>query len=141
MFFKTRLQELAIVAGCGNFGSIAASKLSDQGKDVVIIDICSDAFNKLNGNYEVEQVEADATDIDILKQCGIEHAPIFISATGDDNTNLMIAEFASEIFKVSKVIARIYDYESKEPLLKEFNITPICSHLLAIKEIEEVFLT
>lgn len=141
MFFKTSQRDSVIIAGCGNVGAGIALKLSEQGKNVVIIDIYIDAFEKLKGNYRIEQIEADATDIDILKQCGIACAATFIAATGDDNTNVMIAEFASEIFKVSKVIARIYDYKSKEQLLKDFNIMPIYPHLLAIKEIEKVFET
>ena len=45
----------------------------------------------------------------LLKQAGIEKADAFCAVTNGDNTNLVSAQAATKIFKVPKVIARVYD--------------------------------
>jgi trk system potassium uptake protein TrkA len=48
-------------------------------------------------------------DLELLKQVGIEKADAFCAVTNGDNTNLISAQVAKKIFKVPKVIARVYD--------------------------------
>ena len=48
-------------------------------------------------------------DLELLKQVGIEKADAFCTVTNGDNTNLISAQVAKKIFKVPKVIARVYD--------------------------------
>lgn len=48
-------------------------------------------------------------DLELLKQAGIEKADAFCAVTNGDNTNLISSQVAKKIFKVPKVIARVYD--------------------------------
>ena len=50
-----------------------------------------------------------ALEIDALIQAGIEHADVFMAATGGDNTNLVIAQLAQRRFDVPKVVVRVTD--------------------------------
>lgn len=126
-----------IVAGCSRFGANIASTLSAQGKDVMVLDINHTAFRKLSHEYSGFTIVADATDIDELTKAGITKADVVVAATHDDNTNIMIAQIASKIFDVPKVISRLYDTE-KEIVFQGFdNIQIIYPSRLSISEFEK----
>ena len=127
-----------IVAGCGRLGAKIASALSAQGKNVVVLDNNSLSFRKLSPDYSGFTIHGDATDIDMLAQAGIEKADVVVAATNDDNTNIMIAQIASKIFNVPKVISRLYDTE-KEIVYQDFTIQLIYPSRLSISEFEKLF--
>lgn len=129
-----------LVAGCSRFGAHIASMLSMQGKDVVLIDSESSSFRKLSPDYSGFTVVADATDIDELIRAGIEKADIVVAATNDDNINIMIAQIASKIFHIPKVISRLYETE-KEIVYQDFKIQIIYPSRLSINEFEKLILT
>jgi len=62
-----------ITAGCGKVGVDIANKLSDHGLNVTVIDKNMVTFSKLNWNMRMIQVMVDATDVNVLQECGIEH--------------------------------------------------------------------
>lgn len=126
-----------IVAGCGRLGANIASVLSAQGKDVVVLDSNSSSFRKLSPDYSGFTIQGDATDIDMLTQAGIDKADVVVAATNDDNTNIMIAQIASKIFTVPKVISRLYDTE-KEIVYQDFTIQLIYPSRLSISEFEKL---
>lgn len=98
-----------IIVGCGRVGSELAKLLSSEGHDVVVIDKNRTAFDRLGGTFNGLSLVGNGFDINLLKQAGIEKAAAFCSVTNGDNTNLISAQVAKKIFKVPKVIARIYD--------------------------------
>jgi trk system potassium uptake protein len=138
MDLSTKKQEMFIIAGCSDVGSSIALDLSKQGKSVMVIDICADSFNKLGGNSRIMQIEADATDIDVLNRCEAAKAEAFLAVTDNDNANIMIAEIARNIFKIPRVMVKIFDVRNKGSLLADYKITQIDPHLLAIKEFERI---
>lgn len=126
-----------IVAGCSRFGASIASMLSSQGKDVVILDNNNSSFRKLSPDYSGFTVLADAADIDELTKANIEKADVLVAATDDDNTNIMIAQIASKIFNVPRVISRLYDTE-KEMIFQDFDVQIIYPSRLSICEFEKL---
>lgn len=98
-----------IIVGCGRVGSELARLLSNEGHNVVIIDKNQASFDRLGGAFNGLTLVGNAFDVALLKQAGIEKADAFCAVTNGDNTNLISAQVAKKIFKVSKVIARIYD--------------------------------
>ncbi|MGC1377430.1 MAG: TrkA family potassium uptake protein, partial [Anaerolineales bacterium] len=44
-----------------------------------------------------------------LIEAGVEHADVFVAASSSDNANIVAARIARNIFKVPRVIARLYD--------------------------------
>lgn len=98
-----------IIVGCGRVGSELAKLLSMEGHNVVVIDKEPDAFDRLGGTFNGLALAGSGFDLELLKQAGIEKADAFCALTNGDNTNLVSAQVAKKIFKVPKVIARVYD--------------------------------
>jgi trk system potassium uptake protein TrkA len=90
-------------------GSELAKLLSGEGHNVVVIDKSQTAFDRLGGTFNGLTLVGNGFSLSLLKQAGIEKADAFCSVTNGDNTNLVSAQVAKKIFKVPKVIARVYD--------------------------------
>lgn len=98
-----------IIIGCGRVGSELAKLLSNEGHNVVIIDKNNSSFDRLSATFNGLTLVGNGFDLNLLKQAGIEKADALCSVTNGDNTNLISAQVAKKIFKVPKVIARVYD--------------------------------
>jgi trk system potassium uptake protein TrkA len=79
----------------------------------------------------------DATEMNVLNSAEIEKATAIISVTNKDNTNIMVAQLAKEMFSIERVIARLYDPEC-ECVYREFGIDTICPADLSTKEIDKL---
>lgn len=99
----------AIIIGSGRLGSVLAYTLSNINYDVTVIDQNENAIKNLDVVFGGLTLVGDATDINVLKEAGIEKADIVVVATNNDNVNIMISLIAKEIFNIKKVIARLYD--------------------------------
>ena len=134
---KKKNKKYIIIAGCGRLGANIASLYSLRGYNAVIIDNRSDAFRKLSLDYSGFSIEADATDIDVLKKSGIATAEIVVAVTDDDNANIMISQIAKQIFDVPVVIARIYDAEKKK-ISEGYDIHTIDPSKLSMEALEQL---
>lgn len=127
-----------IILGCGRMGSTMAMTLARQGHNVTIIDQNQDAFRRLKdytGNIEL----GNGLDPDVLRRAGIEHADVFVTVTNGDNRNITAAQIAQEIFKVPKVLARIYD-PMRAAAYKELGLNTICTTMLGSGVIMDMML-
>ncbi|MFA4854714.1 MAG: TrkA family potassium uptake protein, partial [Candidatus Omnitrophota bacterium] len=68
-----------------------------------------DSFNRLGDSFNGLTMVGNGFDLALLKQSGIEKADAFCAVTNGDNTNLISAQVAKKIFRVPKVLARVYD--------------------------------
>jgi len=98
-----------IIIGCGRVGSELAKLLTNEGHDVVVIDKNQAALSRLGNTFNGIFLVGNGFDLALLRQAGIEKADAFCAVTNGDNTNLISAQVARKIFKVPKVIARVYD--------------------------------
>jgi len=98
-----------IIVGCGRVGSELAKLLASEGHDVVVIDKSAASFERLGAAFNGLTMTGNGFDLALLKQAGVEKASAFCAVTNGDNTNLISAQVAKKIFKVPKVIARVYD--------------------------------
>lgn len=114
-----------VIVGCGRLGSYLANRLSHDGHSVVIIDINESAFDALSGEYSGFRVEGDATEFAVLKQAKTDKADLVITTTREDNINLMIAQVARKIFRVPRVMARVFEAK-REKIYRDFDIETIC---------------
>ena len=126
-----------IIVGCGRLGANLANTLSNNGENVIIIDRDQDAFRKLSPSFGGITVIGDATEITVLDQAEIERAKAIVALTNNDNTNIMVAQLAKELFNIGEVIARIYDPE-RECVYLDFDIETICPAVLSMKEIDKM---
>jgi len=114
-----------VVIGCGKVGSKFAQVLSEEGNDVVVISNDAKSFKNLSPDFSGMTLTGVPIDQDVLKMAGIETADVLVAVTEDDNVNVVVCQVAKEIFKVPKVIARIYN-PSREHVFHEFGLETIC---------------
>jgi trk system potassium uptake protein TrkA len=98
-----------IVMGCGRVGSQVSMVLSTHGHDVTVIDHDNNAENRLNQNFKGRLLKGLGFDRSVLIQAGIEKSDAFAAVSASDNANIVAARIARNIFKVPRVIARLYD--------------------------------
>jgi trk system potassium uptake protein TrkA len=98
-----------IIVGCGRVGAGLAGRLADAGDDVTIIDLKTDAFDRLPEGFQGNAVRADGTDDDVLRRIGIEGSDRFFALTEGDNRNILAAQLAAETFAVPMVVAKVND--------------------------------
>lgn len=137
-FFDMRKKDdYTIIIGCGRLGANLANTLSNEGENVLIMDETKDSFRRLASNYGGLSVVGSGTEFNKLKEAEIERASAVIAVTNDDNTNIMVAQIAREVFNVRKVIARLHDPEC-EIVYQELGIDTICPAVLSAKEIDKL---
>lgn len=98
-----------IIGGCGRVGSTLAVRFAAEGHDVVVIDKDPYSFRRLGSRFPGATVRGMVFDKDALAEAGIDRADAFVAVTSGDNSNVVAATVAREIYRVPKVIARIFD--------------------------------
>ncbi len=98
-----------VIVGCGRVGARVANQLSMQGHEVTVIDRNPLAFERLGAAFRGQTIEGVGFDRDVLIRAGIERSDGFASVTNGDNTNIVSARIARYMFRVPRVITRIYD--------------------------------
>ena len=139
-FFKTARRKgsgYTVIIGCGRLGASLANAISDKDASVMIVDRDERAFRKLGTSYGGLTLTGDATDIAVLRSAEIERADTVVSVTNDDNTNIMVAQIARNVYHIPNVICRLYDPE-REIVYKEFGIDTICPTVLSTREIDRL---
>ena len=95
--------------GCGRVGSELARTLEQQGHTVAVVDQDAAAFRRLGTGFGGRRVTGVGFDRDTLREAGIEEAGAFAAVSSGDNSNIIAARVAREMFGVEHVAARIYD--------------------------------
>jgi len=95
------------IAGAGNVGRYVAKDLKERGNDVVVIEMNKELIDSLRDDYDVSWVEGDACELHTLDAAVLSSCEVVVSATGDDEDNLVIALLAKQEFAVPRVVARV----------------------------------
>jgi trk system potassium uptake protein TrkA len=98
-----------VIMGCGRVGSTLAHSLEQQGHTVAVIDQDPTAFRRLGSGFSGRRVTGIGFDQDTLREAGIEEAGAFAAVSSGDNSNIIAARVAREMFGIENVAARIYD--------------------------------
>lgn len=98
-----------VIMGCGRVGASLARALEKSGHDVSVIDQDETAFRRLGSAFEGDRVLGVGFDRDTLTQARIGEAYAFAAVSSGDNSNILAARVAREVFGVENVVARIYD--------------------------------
>ncbi len=139
MMFNKKRDEYIIIVGCGRLGGSIANLLSKEGKSIVVIDKKESSFTKLSDDFSGFILEANAIELDTLLRAKIDKADVVVAATNDDNTNIMIAQIARLIYKVPKVITRLYE-PAREEVYKNLDIDTICPTNLSALEFKNIII-
>ncbi len=98
-----------VIVGCGRVGAFLAGQLDKGGHSVTIIDVDRGSFMHLPEGFGGTTLLGNGTDMDVLRQAGIDKADALLTLTQGDNRNLMAAQVAKQIFGVKQVIAKVND--------------------------------
>jgi trk system potassium uptake protein TrkA len=116
-----------LIIGCGRMGAGLAQVMSLRGHFVTVIDKDPNAFRRLPPNFKGQTVVGVGFDRDVLRTAGIEQTDALAAVTASDEANVVAARIARQIFKVPKVVARLYDPAEAEAYdrLGLENIAPV----------------
>ena len=128
-----------IIVGCGRVGSTVARRLVSLGHDVVVIDRKASAFRRLGEDFPGRTLTGVGFDRDLLVQAGITPESAVMAVTNGDNSNVMIARVAREMFGVQRVVARIYD-PRRAAIYERLGISTVATVSWASKRVFQLIL-
>ena len=116
-----------IIIGCGRMGAGLAQNLSRRGHEVTVVDRDPTSFERLGPSFRGATVSGGGIDRNALLNAGIERADGLAAVTASDEVNVVAARLARQVFRVPKVVARIYDPRKAEiyQRLGLQNISPV----------------
>jgi trk system potassium uptake protein TrkA len=103
-----------LIIGCGRVGAGLAQTMLLRGHSVVVVDKDPLAFERLGSRFKGQTVIGVGFDRNVLLNAGIERADGLAAVTASDETNVLIGRIAQQIFRVPRVIARLYDVRQAE---------------------------
>lgn len=122
-----------ILVGCGKVGFALASKLSEEGHSITMIDTNAEKIARITEDLDVMGITGNGSSISILNEAGIEDADVFIAVTGSDELNLLCCMFAKKAGKcnaVARVRNPMYSRET-ESMKQQLGISMIINPELA----------
>ena len=129
-----------IIMGCGRLGAHLARRLDREGHSVTIIDRSTDSFARLGSDFHGTMILGTGIDEDILRRAGIEQADAFVAVSNGDNTNAMAAEIAKLVFKVPRVVARLYDPVREDTYHTLGLMETVCPTIMGADKIREIIM-
>lgn len=96
-----------IIIGGGKIGYNLCKTLKERGRQVTVIERDRDTCVKIAEDMNADVIFGDGTDLDVLKDAGIDDADIVAAVTGSDEENLVICQIAKLGFLSMKTIARV----------------------------------
>jgi trk system potassium uptake protein TrkA len=107
-----------IIIGAGEVGYHLAHRLSQEKKDVVIIDRDLDKIRRVQNTLDVQAIHGSGGSLSLLRQAGISEASMVIAVTNSDEVNMISCLVAGVQDRIPKKIARVRDpdYSSLFPL-------------------------
>jgi trk system potassium uptake protein TrkA len=98
-----------IIIGCGRMGAGLARVLGASGHVLTVVDRDGAALEQLDPSFRGQTIVGTGFDQGVLLTAGIEHADGLAAVTNSDDTNVVVARLGRLVFKVPRVVARLYD--------------------------------
>ncbi len=99
-----------IIIGAGELGGLLAERLNTAANDITIIDFSQEGFARLREKLDVMTLTGAATNVEIMKEAGIEKADLLLAVSGNQAANILACQIAGH-FGVRKCICRLYSFE------------------------------
>ncbi len=127
-----------VIMGGGKVGAYLASVMLSSENEVALIEQSAENADLLSVAYEGQflVINGDGCDSRFQEDAGIRRADVFVSATGQDDTNLVGCEIAQRVFNVPRVIARVNNPKNLR-IFREVGIECVSSTTLIANLIEE----
>lgn len=95
-----------IIAGDGETGTHLAKMLSVENQDIVLMGVDRERLSALDAVSNFITFEGSPMSQRDLRQCGADHADLFVAVTPDEAVNIVACELAKEC-GVKKCVARV----------------------------------
>lgn len=128
-----------LIVGCGRVGSALAKLLDADGHEIIVVDENPAAFKRLGQKFKGHVVVGTGIDYDVLKRAGAASADGFVSCTDGDNRNIMAALIAQRMFKIKRIVARIYD-PPRGQMYRELGIQTVVPTTVGAKLIRDTLM-
>jgi trk system potassium uptake protein TrkA len=128
-----------IVLGCGRVGERVARLMADEGHEVAVIDYDANALERLGPHFKGRKIKGVGFDRNVLLEAGIEQADAFAATSSSDNANIVAARIARNVFKVPRVVARLYD-PGRAEIYRRLGLVTISSTDWGAERIRELIL-
>jgi trk system potassium uptake protein TrkA len=126
-----------IIMGCGRVGEQVARVLAGEGHTVAVIDPVPEALARLGPDFRGKAVRGLGFNRKVLLEAGIEQADAFAATSSSDNANIVAARLARTVFRVPKVVARLYDPRRAE-IYRRLGLITISSTTWGARRIHEL---
>ena len=127
----------SIIIGCGRVGAGLAQSLCQRSQSVTVVDQEATAFERLGTGFTGQTIVGTGFDRDVLLHAGIERADGLAAVTGYDETNVVLARLARQMFRVPRVIARLHDPRHAE-VYQRLGIQTITPLIWGIQRLAEL---
>lgn len=126
-----------IIIGCGRIGSGLARTLSLRNHQVTVIDQDQDNFERLGAGFTGKTIVGVGFDRDVLTRAGIERTDALATVTPSDETNIVAARLASQVFRVPRVLARMFDPRKAE-IYRRLGLHTIDTNLWGVNRLADL---
>lgn len=107
-----RVEQLKVViVGAGEVGYHIAQRLTQESKQVVVVDQSAEALRRVTEILDVQTFQGSGCSPVVLSDAGIMDADIFLAVTDSDEINIIACLFANAISPTVIKIARIRNEE------------------------------
>ncbi|HWT76256.1 MAG TPA: TrkA family potassium uptake protein [Mobilitalea sp.] len=126
-----------IVIGLGRMGRGLSLNLVKKGHQVTVIDTNPESFEGLGKDFNGIKLVGFGFDRDVLMKAKIDKVDAVVSCTQSDEVNAVIARIAKNVYRVPRVIARLYDSRKAE-IYKRLGIQTISTTTWGIERASEI---
>ena len=126
-----------IIMGCGRVGRQVSQMMANEGHDVTVIDKNAEPLARLGLDFKGRKIQGVGFDRDVLLAAGIETAEAFAAASSSDNVNIISARIARNIFRIPRVVARLYDPRHAE-IYRRLGLVTVASTVWGAERIREL---
>ena len=113
--------------------------MADEGHEVTVVDKNEEPLAQLGPDFKGHKVKGIGFDRDVLLAAGIETAEAFAATSSSDNVNIIAARIAHNIFRVPRVVTRLYDPRHAE-IYRRLGLITIASTVWGAERIRELII-
>lgn len=126
-----------IIVGLGRMGTGLSLNLAKKGHHVTVIDNNPEAFEALGKDFSGSTIVGFGYDRDVLSKAKIDKVDAVVSCTESDEINAVVARLAKNVYRVPRVIARLYDSRKAE-IYRRLGIQTISTTAWGVERATEI---
>lgn len=128
-----------LIIGGGKIGYYLAKTLLQAGHRIGLVEKDQGRCKALAEDLDITATSGDGTDIDTLREAGVESSHYVVAVTGRDEENLVVCQLAKKYFKAPLTIARVNDPRN-QALFRMLGVDATISTTAVAAELIENFL-